>query len=280
MKIFVLGAFGFIGKHLCARLHQLGHEYVTDMRYWSDKYDVIINLAAVTHIRNEFDAKMIESNIILTNEVFKRPERIIQASSCSAAHFTNPYAWTKMWAEHLALKHGNAVALRFQNVYGSGGSRGIVWWLMQQEDGARIKVRGPELVRDYVWVHDVVDEIVLNLEPMGPGMTDVMRDVLKRCSGDMTYIDKARILVLLGEAAMQTNFPEEKINKECVLDVGTGIGTQTMDLVNLYQKLSGKTFHIDIEEAGSNEPLSMVANRSIPNFTTLEEGLKKMIQGA
>lgn len=277
MKIFVLGAFGFIGQHLCNRLHQLGHEYITDMRYWSDKYDVIINLAAVTHIRNEFDAKMIESNIILTNEVFKRPERIIQASSCSAAHFTNPYAWTKMWAEHLALKHGNAVALRFQNVYGSGGSRGIVWWLMQQEDGARIKVRGPELVRDYVYVDDVVSEIIRHLISSGVRVNvEVLREAQKSVKETMTISDMIDLVfkqgITIGEKEYVTGI------KGCgVFDVGTGVATQTMDLVNLYQKLSGKTFHIDIEEAGSNEPVSMVANRSIPNFTTLEEGLKKMI---
>lgn len=275
MKIFLLGAFGFVGSHLSRKLHQLGHEVQTEMRYWSDRYDVIINLAAVTHIRNEFDPKMIESNIILTNEVFKRPERIIQASSCSAAHFTNPYAWSKMWSEHLVMKHGNAIGLRFHNIYGSGGSRGIVWYLMQQPDGAKITIRGPELVRDYIFIDDVVDTIIWHLRP-SPGVFIDLDAVHANTPHGLKTDDVIKL-------AMEQNiyFGEEQyvkgLPKSFVFDVGTGIGTQTMDVVNLYQKLSGKTFDISIEEAGENEPKEMVSNRSVPNFITLEEGLNKMI---
>lgn len=101
---------------------------------------------------------------------------------------------------------------------------------MQQPDGAKINVRGPELVRDYIEVNEVVDEIV---------------KFLYTCA-------------------------------EKVYDIGSGTGCQTMDVVNLYQELSGKRFDISVSEAGDNEPLSMISNR-VCGSISLQEGLKKLI---
>lgn len=231
-KAFVLGGEGFIGSYLIPKLQNAGYDVVTDMRYFDDKYDVIINLAAVTHTRNEFDPKMIESNIILVDKVFKRSERVIQASSCSAAHFTNPYSGTKLWAEYLAQKHGNALCLRFFNCYGSGNNKGIVWFLMNQKDGAKITIRGPELIRDYIAVENIVDHIIYRLED-GKGIEDV----------------------------------------------GSGVGTKTIDLVSMYSRLSGKTFEIETIPPDASEPLSMVSKNIIPHID-LETGLKKVIENA
>lgn len=251
MKIFLLGAFGFIGQHLAKKLIQLGHEYITEMRYWRDRYDCIINLAAVTHINTEFDPQIFESNVVLANEVFKRPERIIYASSCSAKYLTNPYAYTKRYNEWLGEKHGDALGLRFHNVYGPENNKGIVWWLMQQKDGARINVRGDQLIRDYIHVENVVDIVSLCISQL-PAHN--IRDIgLPEKAMNPKYFDKG------------------------VVDVGTGIGTQTMDLVNLYMKLSGKSFIIDVSEPGDNEPASMISENIVPHMS-LEEGLRKTIE--
>lgn len=232
MRIFFLGHTGFIGHHLWRILVDQRYEVVCDMRYFEERYDVIINLAAVTHTYNIFDPKLIESNIILADKVFKRPEKIIYASSCSAAHFTNPYAMSKQWNEYLGERHGNAIGLRFFNVYGPGNTKGIVKFLMDKKNGDDITIRGPEIERDYIHVDDVVEEIMLALQ-LSP-------------------------------------------NRSKVFEVGTGIGTQTMDLVNLYMELSGKRFNISVVEAGEHEPNSMVAKQKtfcIP----LREGLLKTI---
>lgn len=233
MKIFLLGAFGFIGQHLAKKLIQLGHEYITEMRYWRDRYDCIINLAAVTHINTEFDPQIFESNVVLANEVFKRPERIIYASSCSAKYLTNPYAYTKRYNEWLGEKHGNALGLRFHNVYGPENNKGIVWWLMQQKNMARINVRGPQTIRDYTFITDAVDEIISNLSGL-------------RFTG--------------------------------VIDIGTGVGTMTIDVVNTFMEVSGKKFIIEVSEAGINEPVSMVSDNPIQNYIHLEDGLKKILE--
>ncbi len=236
MKIFLLGHSGFIGKHLHRRLVG-SHDVTVDMRYFEDRYDLIINLAAVTHTFNIFDPKLIESNFILADKVFKRPEKIIYASSCSAAHFTNPYAMSKLWSEYLGGKHGYAIGLRFFNVYGPENNKGIVKFLMDQGNNSSINVRGPEQERDFVHIDDVIDSIIYLLEPYN------------------------------------WNFESR------IIEVGTGIGTQVMDLVNLYMKLSGKKFNISVVEAGDHEPKSMVA-KSKGIFIPLEEGLRKTINNA
>lgn len=233
MKCFLLGHKGFLGGHLLPKLQTLGHDVITDLRYWDERYELVINLAAKTHLRTEFDPQLIESNYILADKVFKRSERILYASSCSAKYNTNPYAASKIWAEYLGEKHGNAVGFRFYNIYGTGNNKGIVWYLMQQPDGAKITIRGEQLVRDYILVQDVVGEVIKHVE-------------------------------------------QETWGSE-IIDVGTGVGTETIDLVNLYQRLSGKKFDISIQEAGSNEPLSMISNNVIPNAIDLETGLLKMI---
>lgn len=235
MKLFLTGATGFIGTHLLPKLQNEGHEVVTDFRYFDgERYDTIIHLAAVTHIKQEFDGKLFDANIVLADKIFNRPERIIYASSCSARHQTNPYAYTKLYAEYRGGLHRNSIGLRFFNCYGPGNNKGIVWFLLQQRDGAKINVRGPELVRDYIHVDDLTDQIVHT-----------------------------------------TCFDFEN----GIMDVGTGIGTMTMDLVNLYMKLSGKNFFITASEAGDNEPETMVASSRTSHKLNLEQGLLKTING-
>lgn len=234
MKILLTGATGFVGKHLLPKLIEAGHD--VDTHLWNirnKKPDLVIHLAAVTHISLDFDGKLFDTNIVLASEVFSLPCRIIYASSCSAKYLTNPYSYTKRYCEYLGRQHYDAVGLRFHNIYGPNNNKGIVKFLMDQPNGGRINIRGPELVRDYVHVEDVICYIM-----------DVM---------NLLFVQNR------------------------IMDVGTGIGTQTMDLVNLYQKVSGKRFDITVSEAGENEPKHMVANSSIKNLISLEDGLLKTI---
>lgn len=245
--IFLTGHTGFLGSHLLPRLHELGYSVETNLRYLhSKKWDRIVHLAAVTHIRPEFDPALIEANIILTKEIFKSSARVLYASSCSAAYNSNPYAQTKMYAEHLGRIHGNALGFRFHNVYGPNNNKGIVKYLFDQRNGAKITVRGPDLLRDYVYYSEIIDEILFYIK-----------------------YDMLATTVL----STNTTFISERCG---VVDIGTGIATSTMDLVNLYQKLSGKIFDISVSDAGANEPACMVSNRNCC-IISLEQGLKKMI---
>lgn len=231
MKIFITGQNGFLGSALCRKLESLGHDVCFNFRFLrTEKYDLLFHLAAKNNIANKFDPDLIESNIILTKKVFSVNTKIVFMSSCVAKFPLNPYAYSKLYSEHLGKIHGNAIGIRLHNCYGPRNNKGIVWYLMNQKDGAKIVVRGDQLVRDYILVDDVVNAL---------------------CKAD-TWIPG-------------------------VYDVGTGVGTETMDLVNLYQRLSGKKFDISIEEAGDNEPKSMISNNIVPHMK-LEDGLLKMIK--
>lgn len=234
-QIFLTGSSGFIGSRLLPQLQKLGHTVITDKKSMYEPHDLIINLAAVTTISPEFSGEMFDLNVAFVEKLFTHPAKIIYASSCSEMFLTNPYAYTKRYAEFCGARHGNAIGLRFFNVYGPNNSKGIVKYLMDQPDGAKIIIRGPELVRDYIHVDDVVRNILF-------------------------YADIANI-----------------DHHSRVYDVGTKIGMETMELVNLYQKVSGKTFDISIEEAGTNEPKEMVSSLCVPDALSLEDGLIKTI---
>lgn len=232
MKVFLLGHKGFIGSHLLPKLIEDGHDVGFDMRWLkTDRWDVVINLAATTHIQTEFDPNIYYNNIILAEKILTMDCRVLYASSCSAKYNTNPYAASKIWAEYLGSKHSNALGFRFHNVFGKGNKKGIIWYLMQQPDGAKITIRGADLVRDYIRVETVVETIMWHLDDWTTG----------------------------------------------VIDVGSSQGTTTMQLVELYMKLSGKTFEIETIPAYQHEPLSMIADVGLATYS-LKDALEELIK--
>lgn len=230
--IFLTGATGLVGRNLRQRLFNEGYDVETNLRYLhTKKWHTVIHLAAVTHTSPNFDPDLIEANYILTKEIFKTPFPIIFASSCSAQYDTNPYAQSKMYAEHLGAIHGNALGLRFHNIYGIGNGKGLIKYLMDAPNKCTLILRGPELIRDYLYVSDAVDQIMSHL---------------------------------------QWNYFKG------ILAIGTGIGTSTLKLTELYMELSGKSFKIDTIPAGAHEPEVMVSVSHCCK-TTLREGLLKTI---
>jgi nucleoside-diphosphate-sugar epimerase len=238
MRIFLTGASGFIGHHLMNKLIGQGCTVDTDMRLFeTTAYTHLVHLAARTHINFAFDPQMYESNVVFAKKIMSTTAKLIYASSCSAAHLTNPYAYTKRFAEYLGERHGRAIGMRFFNVYGPENNKGVVKWLTDQRDGDKIIIRGPELIRDYIYIDDVVDVIIETLL-------------------------------------------EDDFNQHQIVEVGTGKGTRTVDLVNKFSEISGKKFIVDFGSwGGGNEPQSMVS-KSRRGHITLEEGLEKTINYA
>lgn len=252
-KIFLTGSNGFVGKHLLRRLIEMDYHVETDIRYLhTTKYDCVIHLAAKTNISCDFDPDLIESNIILTREIFKVNSRIIFGSSCSAEFLTNPYSYTKRYGEHLSQIHGNAVALRFFNIYGAGASRGVVKFLMDQPNGAKIILRGIDQMRDYIHCDDVVDRIISFVNfgkhtPNPEGLIGLQNLLVYTC----LYAGR-------------------------IFEIGSGVATSTMDLCNLYMRLSGKKFDISVSDPHPSEPPVMFAKHKTLCLS-LEEGLRKTI---
>jgi nucleoside-diphosphate-sugar epimerase len=174
MNIYLTGGNGFIGSHLKAALIERGHEVITDSPY--DDVGLIIHLAAVTHIRQEFDPALFDVNIVQTRKLFdiakRRNIRIIYASSCSASSLDNPYAYTKRYAEWLGSQHPNALGFRFFNVYGPNNNKGIVKRVIECcKTGETLALSGGGLIRDFIYVGDVVRDIIDHLET-GTGIVD------------------------------------------------------------------------------------------------------------
>lgn len=161
MRIFLTGWKGLIGSNLLKRLTDLKHEVHYDMHVFEIfKWDIVIHLAATTSISKEFNPLIYENNVVFAKKMLTTPYRTIYASSCSAKYNTNQYAATKIYNEWLGGKHGNAVGLRFHNVFGNPNSKGLIWFLNNQKDGSKINIRGAELYRDFIHVDDVVDDII------------------------------------------------------------------------------------------------------------------------
>lgn len=168
MKIFITGAHGFVGKHLCPKLIEIGHDVykgvyneLPDM----SQTDMIIHLAAVTTTTQTFLPEMYDSNIVYAHKIMQYPCRIIYASSTSATENTNPYAATKMYLEYLGNKHPNAIGLRFFNIYGNFNTKGIVRKAIQCiKTGERLQLCGGDQVRDFIYIDDVVRAIINSLD--------------------------------------------------------------------------------------------------------------------
>lgn len=268
-KIFFTGQRGFIGTHLINALTSRldknnlfdGYRLTEEHYVASRENDIIIHLSAITHTRQEFDPLLIKKNYILANNIFLSKARVIYASSCSAKYDTSPYAQSKMWSEHLGNNHGNALGLRFFNVYGSGNQKGIVNYLMQQPNGAKITIRGGELLRDYVFIENIIDEIIYQISP------EYYFDNNTR-NGDQKYERRLDYY-----AAYKSISGGQFVG---VKEVGTGVATKTIDLVSLYSELSGKIFDVECIDPLPSDPECMVAARGICD-TTLRQGLLKTI---
>jgi UDP-glucose 4-epimerase len=187
MRFFLTGISGFIAKHLAKRLIQEGHEVDilwhcnkkrlvlpfahTDFK-WVDisafdriKYDYVIHLGATTSISKEFNPDVYFNNIIFAQKVLSTPYRTIYASSTSVYELNNPYAYSKAFNEHLGDLHGNALGLRFFNVYGQGNNKGIVKRVIDCcLSGEPLTLQGGNQVRDFIYIDDVVDIIIDNLD--------------------------------------------------------------------------------------------------------------------
>lgn len=178
MKIFLTGGNGFIGSHLRLKLTDIGH-YVYEAGYSvlpNRDYDILIHLAATTTLSKEFSPALFHNNITYAENIFNSFKgKIIYASSTSAAELTNPYAYTKRYLEHLGEKHGNAVGLRFFNIYGNGNNKGIIKAAIDcARSGNTLPLYGGENIRDFIYIDDVVNWIYNNLDHE-PGIVDIGR---------------------------------------------------------------------------------------------------------
>lgn len=205
MKFFLSTCHGFISQHLAKRLVSLGHEVdavgkiniesvneVDSFQLRTKKYDYVIHLAATTSISNDFIPGIWFNNSLYAEMVMNNPFRTIYASSTSVYELNNPYSHSKAFNEVLGERHGNALGLRFFNVYGPGNNKGIVKRVIDCcLSGEVLILQGGDQVRDFIYVEDVVDIIIdyldcpLKVMDVGTGIGTKIEDVVKEIYNQM-----------------------------------------------------------------------------------------------
>lgn len=192
MRSFVTGARGFIGRHLVARLAELGpvatlEGDLLDPRAVApaSEADVVFHLAARSApLKGEADsAATVRTNVVGTIELataMPAGSRIVFASTAQVyAPANSPraedaalapisaYGSSKLAAEFalqgLAVNGPSAVVLRLFNTYGPGQSEdfvaGRLFAALRRGETPTLGASHP--VRDFVFVDDVVEAMVL-----------------------------------------------------------------------------------------------------------------------
>lgn len=134
----------------------------SDIRdYYSNQiFDYVIHLAAIASINPEFDPELYSVNIHGFENIHGLYYRnFIYASSAAAINKLNDYGKTKAHNEHIARLD---LGFRFFNVYGKRDN-GIVGKLLKPNP----VIFGGTQTRDFVYVKDVVDTILSNLDKKG-----------------------------------------------------------------------------------------------------------------
>jgi UDP-glucose 4-epimerase len=191
LRADVVGADGFIGRHLAAALSASGARVTACTRahqpYRPDAPDIVFYLASsITPALAEQHPDWVGADHQLFAAVLRRlarrpnPPTVVLTSSAGTAYdpdvpgpwreddptrATNGYGAAKLALERLLLEHSGipAVVLRLSNVYGPGQrvdkSQGVLaYWLGAAAADRPLQVMGdPQARRDYVYIHDVVD---------------------------------------------------------------------------------------------------------------------------
>lgn len=202
-SVCVTGATGFIGQHLVSKLISLNFDVKPVLRTSSksnlkiDSFedypsaDILVHLGQPS-VKSFFDqASKSEINKLLRSTealISKNYKSIIYASSSSVygdkntnkckTYFqtfdTSPYNKFKLDSEKLILNSGGTVA-RLSNVYGPLMSETNVFSeiLKQLEIKSPLQLQTLHPVRDFIWVGDVVDALIMMITEGSSGIYNI-----------------------------------------------------------------------------------------------------------
>lgn len=207
MKVLVTGGSGFIGTHLVNKLVEEGHEVVVldanqpknpkakfmagdirsdeDVRIAVSGCKAVFHLAAIAQARNIDEDLMYKVNYLGSKTIFdaaeKQGAKIIFTSTAAVYGNETPplkesmpcvpisyYGTTKLKAEQL-LKGTDAFITRLFNVYGPLNESGVInVFCRKMMNYEQVPLIGTgRQTRDFVYVDDVVDALLLGMEHTG-----------------------------------------------------------------------------------------------------------------
>ncbi len=193
MKILVTGAHGFIGKNLIMRLRNMGYddisEYVRgssdeELRAYCNAADFVFHLAGVN--RPESEAEYWDGNRDLTTGLIGmlketgRQIPVVISSSIQAGQSGegNVYGASKKSAEEAVYSYGadtgaKVMIYRLPNVFGKWSrpdyNSAVATFCHNIARGLPIKVNDPDRLMHLVYIDDVVEEFIEDMESMLKG---------------------------------------------------------------------------------------------------------------
>lgn len=183
MKCTVLGGHGYIGRHLAAHLHQLGHEVFVpkrnDERIFSTSLGTVFYCVGLTADFRQRPVETIEAHVSLLQRLLQGAafDRLVYLSSTrvylgnsntheEAALTVQPYRaddlykLSKLMGESLALHSGQpCTVVRLSNVVGgTGNPESFVYslWRAAHDQGYILLHSHPDTAKDYIHIDDVV----------------------------------------------------------------------------------------------------------------------------
>jgi len=265
MKILLTGSEGYIGNHLLKKLYNLSNIScidIIDIKKGLDirtpiqsykKYDVIIHLAALVNVSRstEFPEDYFNTNVNGTINILKNIDfnHFIFASTGSAAGLASPYAISKKMAELVVEEYCNKnkknfTIFRFYNVIGSDG------FLPTNQDSLFASLMEAERTGTFF--------IYGNDYNTKDGT----------CIRDYTHVNE-----ICESVIKALDIPANKIE-----NLGHGIGTSVLEMVNLYKKVNKCEFGVEIKNRRPGDLESSVLSNISSYMTKLykiEDLLKK-----
>ena len=168
MRILLTGHKGFIGSTLLKAL-KLTHtvtgidlqDGVNLLTYnFPEEFDLVIHLAGKSGVRESLldPGAYWMNNVEASRRLFNRypNTRILYASSSSAYEpDLNPYAASKYMLEELAVRHDNALGMRFHTVYSNTPRKNMFFDKLFNNKLEYTTTH----YRDFVHLHDVIEAI-------------------------------------------------------------------------------------------------------------------------